>query len=153
MSASADRAAIEAALPHRDPFLFVDRVADAGDGWIETTWRVPAGADWFRGHYPGRPVMPGVLICEHVFQSGALLAARLLTGATDRGGVPVLTKIDSARFRRIVAPGEELATRVELADRAGPALVMRGDVRCGSERVLRVGFTVTATGAVAALDL
>ena len=73
MACSPERAAIEALLPHRDPFLLVDRIADRGEDWIETEWHVAEDLDVFRGHYPGNPILPGVLISEHCFQSAALL--------------------------------------------------------------------------------
>ena len=60
-------------LPHRDPFLLVDSISERGEGWIETEWHVAEDMDVFRGHYPGNPVLPGVLISEHCFQSAALL--------------------------------------------------------------------------------
>ena len=142
--AAMDRRAVEAVLPHREPFLFVDAVTDAGEDWIETRWRVPEDADFFRGHYPDEPVLPGVILSEHVFQTGALLAARLLGPGDGREsaeeGIPVLTRIEGARFRRIVRPGEELATRVRLEERAGPAFRMSGEVRCGAARVLRLSL-------------
>ena len=154
-----DRDAICAVLPHRDPFLFVDRVLDAGEDWIESEWTVPADGDWFRGHYPTRPVTPGVLLSEHTFQTGALLVARLrerVEAAED--DVPVLTKIEDARFRRMVNPGETVRTRVTLTEVVGPAYLMRADVKWVGEggetaRVLRIGFTVTSTGGLGQLGV
>ena len=66
---------IHAAIPHRDPFLFVDRIVERGEGRLVTEWTVPADADFLRGHYPDRPLVPGVLICESAFQAGAILCA------------------------------------------------------------------------------
>lgn len=153
MTERPDRSAVEAVLPHRDPFLFVDEVADAGDGWIETAWSVPADADWFRGHYPGQPVLPGVLISEHVFQSGALLVARMERVEASEGDVPVLTKIDGARFRAMCGPGDRLTTRVQLDQRVGPAFQMTGVVKRDGQKVLRIQFTVTSTGGLARLEV
>lgn len=147
------RAAIEAAIPHREPFLFVDRVVEREEDGLTSEWTIPADADWFRGHYPGRPVMPGVLLLEHVFQSAALWIA---TSAQDRAprssdealadGVPVLTKIEGSRFRRMVAPGETIRTRVRLRETLGPAFYMQGRVQRGDERVLDVRFVVSQSG-------
>ena len=144
------RKEIEAAIPHRDPFLFVERVLDDGDEHFETTWKVPADADWFRGHYPGTPVMPGVLISEHVFQSGALFVSARMQGFKAADGIPVLAKIESARFRRIVRPGETLRTTVGVRERLGPAWYMEGECTCEGETVLRIRFVLTATTAAAA---
>lgn len=144
---------IEARIPHREPFLLVDGITDEGEDWIETTWTVPADADWVRGHYPARPVTPGVLLCEHAFQSAALLIAGAREVAAEEDDVPVLTRIDDARFRRMVRPGEEVRTRVQVEDRVGPAWILEAQVTCGDRRALRLRFTLTSTGALGALGV
>lgn len=130
-----DRAAIEARLPHRPPFLFVDRVtALASDGappGLTAEWRVPADADFFRGHYPGNPVTPGVILCEHAFQAAALLLAERGAAFGAMKGVPVLARIEKARFRRIVRPDETVATEVTLTETVGPAAHLAARVRVG----------------------
>ena len=80
-------------IPHRMPFLFIDRVVELSEDRIITTWRVDPEAGFFAGHYPGDPVMPGVLICECAFQAGALLVAHRLDEAARSSGTPVLTRI------------------------------------------------------------
>lgn len=144
------KGAVEAAIPHRDPFLFVDAVLDRGQDFLESSWHVPADGPWFRGHYPGQPVLPGVLIAEHCFQSAALLISALRGGFDPADGVPVLTKIEGGRFKRIVRPGETLRTRVELRETLGPAYWMSAHVRCGDQSVLRIRYVLTATKALAA---
>jgi 3-hydroxyacyl-[acyl-carrier-protein] dehydratase len=120
-----DRAAIEAWLPHREPFLFLDRIgelqADGTPPALTAEWRVPETADFFRGHYPGNPITPGVILCEHAFQAAAvLLCARGASFGATRD-VPVLARIEKAKFRRLVRPGETLTTRITLAETVGPA--------------------------------
>ena len=144
----AARAAIEAAIPHRDPFLFLDRVVDEGEESLTSEWRVPADAPWFRGHYPGEPVTPGVLISEHVFQTAAVLISRRLGGFDPEQGIPVLTKIERARFRRIVRPGEQISTRVEVRERVGPAWFLSGRSSCDNMAVLQIEFVLSATAAI-----
>jgi 3-hydroxyacyl-[acyl-carrier-protein] dehydratase len=146
---SAARAAIEAALPHREPFLLVDAIAAQDDTSIETRWRVPADADWVRGHYPGQPITPGVLLCEHAVQSGALLVAKLLGGFRAADGAPVLTRLSDARFKRMVTPGEEVQTRVVLDERVGPAWFLSATVRCGGAKALTLSFALSAATALA----
>ena len=142
-----DRAAIEAAIPHRDPFLFVTSVEDSGEDFLTSSWHVPADGAWFRGHYPGEPVLPGVLISEHCFQSAALLISQRLNGFDPADGIPVLTKIEGARFKRIVRPDETLETRIDLRETLGPAYYLSAHVRCAGQTVLRMRFVLTATEA------
>ena len=142
------RTEIEAAIPHREPFLFVDRVLEHGPQSIRCEWTVPAGADFFRGHYPGNPVTPGVVLSEHAFQCAALLISRALSGFSAEDGVPVLTKIESARFKRIVRPGETVTTAVDVSERLGPAWYLRARVRCADQVVLNIRFVLSAAQAM-----
>ncbi|MBL4771539.1 MAG: beta-hydroxyacyl-ACP dehydratase [Planctomycetes bacterium] len=128
-----DRQGIEKLLPHRDPFLFVDQVTgsgtdDKGIAWLETQWTAQPDMDVFRGHYPGNPILPGVLIQEHIFQSGALLIYTTENREGLTGGMPVLTKVEDARFRRMVKPGMQLTTRVELTESLSNARYIRAKV-------------------------
>jgi 3-hydroxyacyl-[acyl-carrier-protein] dehydratase len=141
----ATRAEILAAIPHREPFLFVDRILERSATRIVTEWRVPPDADFFRGHYPGNPIVPGVLICESAAQAGAILCA--LAGKDARSdGVPLLARIANARFRRRVAPGETLRFEVELRETAGMARYLSARATCGGERVLEAEITVALAG-------
>ena len=141
MACSPERAAIEALLPHRDPFLLVDRIADRGEDWIETEWHVAEDLDVFRGHYPGNPVLPGVLISEHCFQSAALLLGNR-TGDEAARGVPVLTRIEDARFRRMVRPGQTLRTRVQQTNQLANACWFTAQVASDEGKVARLRFVL-----------
>src|SRR5262249_50463976 len=130
-----DRAAIEARIPHREPFLFLDRVvgldAEASKPTLLAEWRVPETSFFFRGHYPRHPVTPGVILCEHVFQAAAILLSERGVSFAPEAGVPVLARIEKAKFRRMVRPGETLATRVELVQEVGPAFYLEGKAAVG----------------------
>ena len=99
-------------LPHRPPFLFVDRVSrlDVGVG-ATGHWKLTGDEWFFSGHFPGRPTLPGVLMCEAIAQVGAYA---VLTDPAHAGKLPLFGGIDSARFRRQVVPGDELELVVEL---------------------------------------
>ena len=107
-------------LPHRPPFLFVDEITalDPGEQAVGT-WTLTGEEDFFAGHFPGRPTLPGVLMCEAIAQVGAVA---LLTDERYAGKLPLFGGLDSARFRRQVGPGDTLELRVEmgrLSARAG----------------------------------
>ncbi len=156
----------QAVIPHRSPFLFLDEVVELDERRILARTLADPRADYFRGHYPGNPVMPGVLISECVFQAGAfLLACRIQRAAgrtqsaerrSPRGpvlgensaiadGTPVLTRIRDARFKRIVRPGESLDIEVVLDDELDNAYHLTGRVTVGGESVLRVSFACMLT--------
>ena len=132
--------AILTLIPHRPPFLFLDEIIERDVRHIKAVKTLHPDEPYLAGHYPGRPLMPGVLICECVFQAGAaLLFGR---GGLDPRKVPVLTKIQSARFRRPVFPGARLVIEAELQEEIGPALIMKGSVSVNGQNVLRTEFVV-----------
>jgi len=130
-----------ASIPHRPPFLFVDRVIERGADTIVCEWDVRADAPFFEGHYPGQPLVPGVLLCESVFQAGAILCTSS-AGADEAEAVPVLTRIGEARFKHMVVPGETLRIEVTLDERVAAARFMTGRVTSSGRTVLRVQFAV-----------
>jgi beta-hydroxyacyl-ACP dehydratase FabZ len=110
-----ERDQIERLLPHRDPFLFADRVLEIDPGTSAVAEHdVTEDAFWCRGHFPGDPVMPGVLIAEALAQVAALI---FLTEAQDQAGSTVyLVGMDKMRFRAPVRPGDTLHLSVVLTD-------------------------------------
>jgi len=144
---SAELQAVHAALPHRDPFLFVDAIVEQTETRVVTRWRAREDAPFFRGHYPGNPLMPGVLLCEMAAQSSAILFSSDPAGA---GGTPVLTKIADARFKRMIRPGETLLCEVKLDERVGPARYIDVKISCEGQVALRAKIVVAVTNAEAA---
>ena len=133
-----DRARIEELLPHRPPFLFLDRiVAHEGDK-LTGEWDIAEDFFAFEGHFPGEPVLPGVLISEFCFQAGAVLIYATSSDDKESPGVPVLTRIEDARFKKIVRPGETLRVDVELTDRLGAARYVTAKVTSAGKTVARL---------------
>ena len=107
-------------LPHRDPFLFVDELVELTPGERAVgRWALTGDEAFFAGHFPGRPTLPGVLMCEAIAQVGAIA---VLTGDRYAGKLPLFGGLDGARFRRQVGPGDTLtleADMTRLSARAG----------------------------------
>jgi 3-hydroxyacyl-[acyl-carrier-protein] dehydratase len=137
--------AITDLIPHRPPFLFVDKiVSETAEGLVaERTWR--AEEDFYKGHYPDAPITPGVLLCESVFQTGALFMAKqaLAAGAKPGEGVPLLAKISDVRFRNPVYPGDTVHIEVKKKEAMGGFTMMDGNIKkTDGTRVLNVSFAV-----------
>lgn len=132
-------------LPHRPPFLWLDRLVSLADDEVRAEKTVPPDLDLFRGHYPGHPLMPGVLLCEMVFQAGALLIAKSMqdAGTAAPKGVPVITRILGAKFKREVQPGDMLEINAHLVERMGPAWIMKGAARVSGKVAAQVEFACT----------
>lgn len=132
-------------IPHRPPFLFVDSVvSENADGLVaQRVWR--ADEDFYRGHYPHAPITPGVLLCEAVFQTGAVYLAKqaLAAGAKPGEGVPLLAKISDVRFRSPVYPGDTTLIEVKKKEAMGGFTMMSGNIKkADGTRVMTVEFSV-----------
>lgn len=129
-------------IPHRPPFLFVDRIVEQGEGRIVTERTYRPDEAFFAGHYPGSPLTPGVLLCESCFQTGTILLMAPGTGVTAPHAIPMLTRIQDAKFKNSVLPGETCRVEVTLDEKMGNAFLMTGKVTSGVKKVLTVQFIV-----------
>jgi 3-hydroxyacyl-[acyl-carrier-protein] dehydratase len=132
-------------IPHRPPFLFVDEIVSSGpDGLVaKRTWR--AEEDFYRGHYPGAPITPGVLLCEAVFQAAACYMAlkAQAAGASPGEGMPLIAKISDVRFRNPVYPGDTTMLEVKEKDALGGFTMLSGHIKkADGTRVLNLDFAV-----------
>jgi 3-hydroxyacyl-[acyl-carrier-protein] dehydratase len=136
------REEIHDAIPHREPFLLVDEIVQRDERRIVGTKVFTGREEFFAGHYPGCPIVPGVLLCEAAMQCGAILLAGYLAGAPEK--VPVATRMNDVRFKRMVRPGETIRMEVELVERLGDAFFLKAKVTVGGEVAVRLEFACTA---------
>ena len=133
------REVIEEILPHRDPFLLVDEVVELEPGRRVVARRRVAAEDWwFPGHFPQRPVMPGVLIVEAMAQTGAVA---VLVEEENRGRIAFFAGIDDCRFKRVVEPGDTLTLVCEIDQVRGPIGRGKATAHVGAELAARGTLT------------
>jgi 3-hydroxyacyl-[acyl-carrier-protein] dehydratase len=132
---------IQAAIPHRDPFLLLDEIIEQADERIVCRKRFTGNEFWFRGHYPDYPITPGVLLCEAAMQAGAVLLSRF--AADSPAKVPVATRANNVQFRKMVRPGDTITIEVELTERLTNAFFMKARVSVDGQLAMRFEFACT----------
>jgi 3-hydroxyacyl-[acyl-carrier-protein] dehydratase len=135
-----DAEAIQALIPHRPPFLLIDRVLEVEPGKrIVGVKDVDLERDWFlQGHFPDYPVMPGVLIVEALAQAGAVL---VMQDSENRGRTPLFARIDNCRFRQQVRPGDSLRLEVEVTSFRDPVGKAHGRALVGDTLACEADLT------------
>lgn len=137
-------AEISELIPHRAPFLWVDKIISFAGAKIVTEKKIPTDLDIFKGHYPGNPIMPGVLLCEAIFQSGALLMGKIKLSQkvkpTEAGSLPVLTRINGAKFKRNVIPGDTVQIQVQLLESLSTVSFFKGKMTVNGKTAVQVDF-------------
>ena len=131
-------------IPHRPPFLFIDNILEITDTGAKASLTVREDFSFFEGHYPGNPIVPGVLLCESVFQTGAIFLADFLKNQTltDDKVTPVLSRIRDARFKRMVLPGDQIEISVSIKDQMGQFYNLTGEIKNKNKTALTISFAL-----------
>lgn len=128
-------------LPHRYPFLLVDRIVEWDPGKrIVGIKNVTINEPFFQGHFPGHPIMPGVLIIEAIAQAGGILALKALGGGKR---IAYFTGIDNGKFRRPVVPGDQLRLEITVIAHKGPMWKMHGEAKVDGSLAAKADVTAT----------
>ena len=133
---------ILANIPQRDPFLFIENIVERGENSITTSKMLTGEEDFFRGHFPGRPVFPGVLMCEAVFQTGALLMA-LKGESAGNSKTALVTRIQSTKFKNMARPGDLLLISVDFVEMLANAAFMKGKIKVAEKTIMTIEFAAT----------
>ncbi|MFC1587137.1 3-hydroxyacyl-ACP dehydratase FabZ family protein [Planctomycetota bacterium] len=133
-------------LPHREPFLFLDTVEELTKDRIRALRLLKADEFYFQGHYPGYPLMPGVLLCEAVLQAGAALISFRNQGYEKdmSASLPVVTRLKDVKFKRQVRPGDTLEIESELTEQLANAYYLKGTVKVAGKTALYLEFSVAS---------
>jgi 3-hydroxyacyl-[acyl-carrier-protein] dehydratase len=133
------RDVIESIIPHRDPLLLIDQVLELEPGRrVVARWAIRDDAFWVPGHFPERPVLPGVLIVESMAQTGAVA---VLVEEENRGKIAFFAGIDDCRFKRVVEPGDVLTLTCEIDVVRGPIGRGKATAHVGDELAARGTLT------------
>jgi len=132
-------------IPHRAPFLFLDEILEYEQGrlvCLKTFWE---DEPFFQGHYPGFPLVPGVLLCEATMQAGALLLAKMFEEEAASEGslrekMPVVAKMGEVRFKQMVRPGDTIRIEVKFKEKMTSVYFLHGKITCESKTVLQFEF-------------
>ena len=133
---------ILANIPQREPFLFIEKIVDRTENSITTSKLLTGDEDFFRGLFPGSPVFPGVLMCEAVFQTGALLMA-LKGESANESKKALVTRIQGAKFKNMAKPGDELMITVNFVEMLANAAFMKGKITANNKTIMSIEFAAT----------
>ncbi len=129
-------------LPHRAPMLLLDTVQEE-DGVAVGEYTVPPDAFFLQGHFPGNPIVPGVILCEILAQSACVL----MRGAIGEGKLPVYTGLNNVKFRSPVRPGDTVQTHCRIRRAKHPFYFAEGTVTVGERLCVTAEFSFAITGA------
>ena len=129
-------------IPHRPPFLWLDEIVTMDQTSVHARTFIDPAFDLFIGHYPGFPVLPGVIQCEMAFQAAAVLIATLHPTQDDQ--MPVVARLNNTKFRRMVRPGETVDIHATITDSVKAAFYLTGHISVNGEVATRLDFAATA---------
>jgi len=133
-------AAIQQAIPHRAPMLLVDEVVEQTEKSIICRKTFSPSDFFVQGHFPNYPLVPGVILCECCLQSGAILLSQF---TPKEGAVPVATRLDNVKFKKMVRPGETIQIEITLNEVVSTAYFMTGKVTVDGKIAARLDFACT----------
>ena len=136
------------AIPHRPPFLYVDTIVERKEDGIVCRKTFESDEYFFAGHYPGFPLVPGVILCEAAMQAGAVfLSERIQKEETEQGSetkkFPVATRINDVKFKKMVRPGDTIEITVTLKEKLSNAYFLSANVTVDGKIAARLEFAVT----------
>lgn len=134
---------IELAIPHRSPMRLIDSIISQTHEKIVCTKTFHQDEFFVQGHFPGYPIVPGVIQCECCLQAGAVLISQLQP--TGDSLVPVVTRMDNVKFKQMVRPGDTVEIEATLNERVGNAFYLTGRVTVNGKLAARLDFACTAT--------
>lgn len=139
-AASAARAAVEAAIPHRAPMLLVDEIIEQSATEIHCRKTFDSDEFFTQGHFPNYPLVPGVILCECALQSGAILLAQY---APAPDAVPVATRLDGVKFKKMVRPGDTIDIHATLNEIVSTAFFLTAKITVAGKLAARLDFACT----------
>ncbi|MBL8871703.1 MAG: 3-hydroxyacyl-ACP dehydratase FabZ [Planctomycetaceae bacterium] len=134
------QAEILKAIPHRPPMLLVDEIIESSENRIVCTKKFHETEHFTQGHFPNYPLVPGVILCECCMQTGAILLSRF---TPQDGSVPVATRMDGVKFKKMVRPGDTIQMEVTLNEVVGTAYFLTGKVTVDGKLAARLDFACT----------
>lgn len=150
MGETTDQAILDA-IPHRKPFLFVDKIIEWTDERILTEYTFVPGEFFFPGHYPASPIVPGVILCESAMQAGAVFLSKLFALEAEKAHepigakMPVVGRMGEVRFKRIVRPGETIQCEVQFKEKMTNVYFLTAKVAVSGSVAVRFEFACTRT--------
>jgi len=137
-----DQQQIFDAIPHRDPFLFVDEIVRWGESEVVCKKTFTGKEFFFAGHYPHYPLTPGVILCEAAMQAGAIFLSKLFhqEAADVPAAVPIVGRMNDVKFREMVRPGDEVMMQVTLTERMQDVFFMKAKVTTNGKTAVTFSF-------------